>query len=78
MWMINITTLKATKTHISSYFYSKVLIIYINQWKFEQNRAKSKKVKAFSNLVNSRGRWSNYGDSCGQLSIHFVHRISLF
>ena len=56
MCQLKIVTLKGTKTHISSYFYSKDLIIKINQWKFEQNRAKSKEVTALSNLVNSRGR----------------------
>ena len=48
--------LKETKTHISSYFYCKVLTMVINHWKFEQNRAKNKEVTAFSNLVNTRGR----------------------
>ena len=52
--------LKETKTHISSYFNSKVFIIENNQWKFEQNQAKNKEVTALWYLANSRGRYSKW------------------
>ena len=60
-WLcMEIKYLKETKTHISSYFNSKVFIIENNQWKFEQNQAKNKEVTALWNIAISRGRYSKW------------------
>ena len=54
------TSLKETKTHISSLLLYKVFIIEHNQGKFEQNQAKNKEVTALWNLAISRGRYSKW------------------
>ena len=67
--------LKGIKTLMPSYFYHKVSIIAIDQWKFEQNRAKNKEVTAFKKANNHQRAIVKMMTSCGQLSVWFVHNF---